>query len=178
MQIFLVGAKLDLKKSHSCITKNQGEDMAKKIKAYGYYETSSMTGYGITELFDEFSKSTLHLSVSLLEMKILYHLNKIEGQINGKDEQGNTALHLAAKGTNPEIVKCLISLGASRTEMNNEGKTPSEIANVNRNERNLEVRNLLDTSNKEISNPVEHFLSASSQGQHDLVKFFMSTGLN
>ena len=113
--------------------------MAKKIKAYGYYETSSMTGYGITELFDEFSKSTLHLSVSLLEMKILYHLNKIDGQINGKDEQGNTALHLAAKGTNPEIVKCLISLGASRTEMNNEGKTPSEIANLNRNERNLEV---------------------------------------
>ena len=178
MQIFLVGAKLDLKKSHSCITKNQGEDMAKKIKAYGYYETSSMTGYGITELFDEFSKSTLHLSVSLLEMKILYHLNKIDGQINGKDEQGNTALHLAAKGTNPEIVKCLISLGASRTEMNNEGKTPSEIANVNRNERNLEVRNLLDNSNKEILNPVEHFLSASSQGQYDLVKFFMSTGFN
>ena len=47
--------------------------MAKKIKAYGYYETSSMTGYGITELFDEFSKSTLHLSVSLLEAAF-FHL--------------------------------------------------------------------------------------------------------
>lgn len=44
--------------------------------------------------------------------------------INQKDEFGNTALHIATKANQREIIKLLLQAGASRNIKNNEGNSP------------------------------------------------------
>ena len=44
--------------------------------------------------------------------------------INQKDEFGNTALHIATKANQQEVIKLLLQAGASRSIKNNEGQTP------------------------------------------------------
>lgn len=44
--------------------------------------------------------------------------------INQQDEFGNTALHIATKANQKEVIRLLLSAGASKSIKNNEGKTP------------------------------------------------------
>ena len=63
----LVGTKCDLKgmadqrdkPDDTDITKAEGDQMAKEIKATCYMETSSKTGEGIREVFDEAIKAAM-----------------------------------------------------------------------------------------------------------------------
>jgi ankyrin repeat protein len=48
--------------------------------------------------------------------------------INGRDERGETALHLAALSHGAANVKALLALGADATVKNNEGLTAAEVA--------------------------------------------------
>lgn len=49
--------------------------------------------------------------------------------LNRKDGDGNTALHLAAKKNNKEIVETLIKAGADKEIENNGGKIAKNITN-------------------------------------------------
>ncbi|EAX95437.1 ankyrin repeat protein, putative [Trichomonas vaginalis G3] len=51
--------------------------------------------------------------------------------INEKNNDGDTALHIATKYNNKEFVELLISYGAYVNEKNNRGKTSLEIAKRN-----------------------------------------------
>ena len=61
IQILLVGTKSDLRgqldkkenPEEKDVTQKEGDQMAKDIKAISYMETSSKTGEGIKELFEE-----------------------------------------------------------------------------------------------------------------------------
>ena len=67
LQIVLVGTKSDLKGGEEQrdrpgdkdVTKAEGEKLAKKIKATCYVETSSKTGDGIQEVFQEAIKAAM-----------------------------------------------------------------------------------------------------------------------
>ena len=48
--------------------------------------------------------------------------------INAQDEDGNTALHIAARGLEFYNAEQLIAAGASRRILNNRGQTPSDLA--------------------------------------------------
>ena len=50
--------------------------------------------------------------------------------INGLDEQGNTALYYAARKGNLSIVQCLVEQGANKNKSSNDGKTPINIASA------------------------------------------------
>ena len=62
LQIILIGTKSDLAarpdlKNHDGsvvepVTKEEGDKMATRIKAYGYYETSAKTGDGVKAAFE------------------------------------------------------------------------------------------------------------------------------
>ena len=52
-------------------------------------------------------------------------------QLNKQDSDGWTALHWAARGNQPEIVKYLVARGCSITVQNNAGRTALEIATQN-----------------------------------------------
>jgi hypothetical protein len=43
------------------------------------------------------------------------------------DDQGNTALHIATRHGQPDIIRFLLRYHASRTALNNEGKTPEQM---------------------------------------------------
>ena len=65
-QILLVGTKSDLKNSDqrdmpgdADISKAEGDQLAKEIKATCYMETSSKTGDGIKEVFDAAMKAAM-----------------------------------------------------------------------------------------------------------------------
>ena len=60
--------------------------------------------------------------------------------INAKDENGNTALHFAAKQPKPFMAECLISHGANLIAKNNAGDTPLRLAN------NPKIEDLLITN--------------------------------
>ena len=68
-------------------------------------------------------KSFLNL---LVKSKFKY--DKHKNLINLQDENGNTALHLAATNNNFNVVKQLINHGADVFLKNNDGKTPLHIA--------------------------------------------------
>ncbi|KAI9144893.1 ras-like protein family, member aa [Paraphysoderma sedebokerense] len=60
--VLLVGLKEDLRQQYlngedsdkirGCVTYQEGEEMAKKIRAVGYLECSAKTGYNVTQVFD------------------------------------------------------------------------------------------------------------------------------
>jgi hypothetical protein len=54
--------------------------------------------------------------------------NLVISNINAPlDDQGNTALHLATRHGQPDIIRLLLRYHASRTVLNNEGKTPEQM---------------------------------------------------
>ena len=48
--------------------------------------------------------------------------------VNPRDQEGNTPLHLAAKGGHDGTVRILLSDGADATIRNNAGQTPLDLA--------------------------------------------------
>ena len=62
--------------------------------------------------------------------------------INYQNRYGNTALHIAAKKGNFEVVKALVEKGANTTIKNNDGKTALDLA-IESNNRNEEIINYL-----------------------------------
>jgi len=50
--IILVGTKIDLRKEQECTTSEDGQKLAKQIKAIRYMECSALTREGLKEVFD------------------------------------------------------------------------------------------------------------------------------
>ena len=85
-QILLVGTKSDLKNSDqrdmpgdADISKAEGDQLAKEIKATCYMETSSKTGDGIKEVFDA-------------EKDIQFPFDRLETEIDSDDAKLDTLL--------------------------------------------------------------------------------------
>ncbi len=51
-----------------------------------------------------------------------------ESNINHQNNNGDTSLHIAIRGNNSEIAKMLLDQGADITILNNDGKTPLDLA--------------------------------------------------
>lgn len=74
-------------------------------------------------------QTPLHLAAINNHDKVAaFILNKAKGVIDKKDALGNTALHLAYLNGSQKAVDYLLSQGANQTIMNNDGKTPIELA--------------------------------------------------
>ena len=69
-------------------------------------------------------KYTLLLQFRMV--KILTEANDLD--VNAVDSYKNTALHIACEEGNPEVVKLLLNVGANRSMLNKDEKTPIEIA--------------------------------------------------
>lgn len=65
----------------------------------------------------------------------------------GKDNDGNTAMHLASKHGHIEILKLLLNNGIGADSKNGLGKTPKDLADDN---GHKDIVNLLDTHRKSI----------------------------
>lgn len=74
-------------------------------------------------------KTPLHNAVMGGNRDNVLTLMYYRSDVNTKDEDGNTALHLAKN--NAEIVKILIENGAEANSKNNEGNTPLHVAAAN-----------------------------------------------
>ena len=59
-------------------------------------------------------------------VKLLMTANELD--VNASDNYKNTPLHIACEEGNPEIVKMLLNAGADRSRLNNEEKTPVDLA--------------------------------------------------
>ncbi|EAY04798.1 hypothetical protein TVAG_305480 [Trichomonas vaginalis G3] len=70
----------------------------------------------------------------------LFEYFRLHGaNINVKDEDGKTALHIAAKNNNKETAEVLISHGANINEKNKDGVTALHYAAENNNKETAEV---------------------------------------
>ncbi|KFB45575.1 hypothetical protein ZHAS_00013562 [Anopheles sinensis] len=66
-------------------------------------------------------------------------LLKRGGDLTKTDRSGNSALHLAATGGHRECVECLLEAGCSVFEMNTAGRTPLDVAKLQREFEVVEV---------------------------------------
>lgn len=92
----------------------------------------------IKSLFVEFEKDTngrtpimlavLARSTKVLPLLLEYYEEKIGSCVHWEDNQGNTALHLAAELGNHETVQLLLNYGADASIINDAGKTPAQMA--------------------------------------------------
>ena len=61
-------------------------------------------------------------------LRVIEELIKAGANINHKDFIGNTALHLAAIESRPDVVSLLIKCGSNKFVKNEDGKAPYELA--------------------------------------------------
>jgi uncharacterized protein len=60
---------------------------------------------------------------------VKYLIEELGADVNGEDEDGNTALHNAASRGDNEMIKYLVSKGADVTKVNRRGQTTVDMAN-------------------------------------------------
>jgi len=78
---------------------------------------------------DMFGWSPLHRAVDSNRFKIAtYLVLSAKADVNIRDEDWNTPLHIAAKKGNVEFVEFLVNQGAVTTAKNKSGQTPKDIA--------------------------------------------------
>ena len=61
-------------------------------------------------------------------LKLIEALVGAGAKIDAKDFVGDSALHIAARENRVDVAKYLVGIGAKKTEVNMEGKTPLEVA--------------------------------------------------
>ena len=72
--------------------------------------------------------TTFFAAIETNLLSCLPMMDEEDRDINERDEDGNTALHIAARTGDLAISMALMGLGADRLAENDEGHTPSEIA--------------------------------------------------
>ncbi|KAJ3682635.1 hypothetical protein LUZ60_015208 [Juncus effusus] len=87
------------------------------------------------ELLDRAGRNYLHVAVNYGRWKIVRFICnssvRASKTVNARDNEGNTPLHLAAKNKDHRIVALLLcTKGLCQDIMNNEGKTPCDVANM------------------------------------------------
>jgi len=60
--------------------------------------------------------------------ELVTHSNNLSDLVNTSNEDGQTALHLAAHGASPNIVYTFLKYGANQSRLNNMGLSPRDIA--------------------------------------------------
>ena len=133
----------------------------KKIKdltTLDYFHCSvSQNHLNILQYFNKntsayYGNNTLHHGALKESLTILKFSFKHSINIEKKNSEGNTPLHVAALSDNEKIVKCLIENGASSTQFmkNNDGQIPLELA---RHKKNIFKIILLDFLNYALKTP-------------------------
>lgn len=124
--------KLLLNKGSDVNTKdNREQTVLHKAVSLGNLEiTKLIVAKGIdANLKNEFGHTALHIAIQFGNIDLIKYLIKNNANVNIQDIEGMTPLHsTTANGAYPEIIQILLSQGADRTLMNNNGKTALDIA--------------------------------------------------
>ncbi|KAL5716155.1 hypothetical protein ACHQM5_017884 [Ranunculus cassubicifolius] len=101
------------------------------------------------QLVDKKGQNFLHLAVKFEQVNILKYIlelrNIVDSVLNGKDNYGNTPLHLATTSANQSIALALLDdHRVSKMVENKQGKKPLDIINFDYDKRRAGVLGLLD----------------------------------
>ena len=177
----MIGTKVDLRneeKQQSTISEKEGKEMARRMKGH-YFEASSLTGVGVQKVFKGAIKAALSITGSIdltiqsavdVPHQVLTLILKANG-VNHQDGEGNTPLHLAASGDDADLVKCLLSVGASTTITNHQGESPRNVATGR-------VKKYFDETMGEKNNAISLFLSAGKEGNVGILKVMLACGVD
>ncbi|KAL4290306.1 hypothetical protein GQ457_14G026280 [Hibiscus cannabinus] len=92
------------------------------------------------------NRTSLHIAVRNRRLDVLRALIRTLRKkdyyrevVNRKDEDGNTALHIAASDNQPQMLKLLLECKADKHVINNDGLTAFDLANRHKNKESISV---------------------------------------
>ena len=124
LAIFLERSRPDLAGSRLPVEKNGWQVYICQI-----CRAESELKYSYRNIKDKYGFTVLHHAVYRENLRLVNKVLKVRGvKYEEQDEQGNTALHLAALGANVELIKSLMRNKEQILEVNREGQTPLHLA--------------------------------------------------
>src|SRR5215467_9896204 len=137
MQMLVADGAVPNIRTKRCASRPRGGDIDREVKDVSGLPPVPVGGPGVTPLQaaagvgygEGFAANSHRFAPGGMLAAVKYLVEELHADVNGKDHEGNTALHNAAARGDVDMIQYLVSKGADVKAVNREGKTTADMAN-------------------------------------------------